>query len=325
MIILPQAHFDLMDQADAWTSKVMQRTLELGARYLYDEAERIEPGSPLSKASIKLGNSIQHVRTHYYQKGLAVPADQRDKIMAALDLHGNLGYALWKLRAFRSAGYDFELKQLAQWGGLSGSSKRLLRSHGSLFHFASRLAVKSFAIEFCLPGAIEGPDFIASIDGASFPCEVTTKDPEKLKAETVEEYWRHVHNAIRAKRGKFDSATLDNGVLLIDCTPIAHLIQGVPLRSHEVASMDANGTSGRVDRVVRYDGSAMAEGVRRTEVMLQGSRIRNLALRNWLFTTENGRGERLDLILVLGTLEGRGFWKHFNAPLILPGPSHDAG
>ncbi len=96
--------YELMDAPDAWTPELTGRTLELGSRYLFDEVQRIDPGCPLSQNGIRLGNAVLYVKTNYLDKDLPVPPDKRDNIMSAMDLQGNLGLALWRLRSFRNEG-----------------------------------------------------------------------------------------------------------------------------------------------------------------------------------------------------------------------------
>ena len=157
--IMPRL-FEPLDAPDAWAPKNTCHTLELASRYLFDEVQRIESGCPLSEKGRRLRNAIVYVQRNYIEKDIPVPADKKEKIMSALNVQGNLGYALWRLHPYRSAGYDFELKQLAQVGDGSDASKQLLRSHGFLFLIAARLAEHLFDIEFCLPGEEEGPDLI---------------------------------------------------------------------------------------------------------------------------------------------------------------------
>jgi hypothetical protein len=312
--------FDLMDDSTAWTTENTCRTLELGARYLYEEVQRIDPGSPLSAAVLRLGNAVAYVKANYIEKGIPVPNDKRDKIMTAMDLEGNLGYALWRLRHYRSEGYDYELKQLAQAGDGTGTSKLLLRSHGFVFLISAWFVSKSFGIEFCLPGVVEGPDFIATREGDSFHCEATTKDPPTLRSDTVEEFWRHIHNAVQRKKSKFQTSPSRDDILLIDCSPIAHLTEGSPLHADQLASMDGDGGHGRIDRLILFDGLPFSEGIRKLESLLGDTNISNIVLRNCRSSVRDGVGERRDLFLVLGMIKGRRFWRYFEAPLIFPGP-----
>jgi hypothetical protein len=312
--------FELMDAPDAWSLENTGRTLELGARYLYDEVERIEPGCPLGQAVTRLGNNVKYLWQNFNAKGLIPPPDKLEKVMTAMDLQGNLGYSLWRLRSHRhSPGYEFELNQLAQAGDGTESSKRLLRSHGFTFQMAARMTEKSFGVAFCQPGTEEGPDFILSRDGDTFPCEATTKDPAKIVSAYVDEFWRHILNAVKNKKTKFSSSRYQHGVLLIDCSPIAHLMVGAQLGIDTIVSMEADGSYGRSDRLVRYDGSPFSNGVKEVEELLRGTNVTTVVLRYWKFAAREGAGERRDQIQVLGSIRGRCFWKHFESPLIFPG------
>lgn len=312
--------FELMDAPDAWSLENTGRTLELGVRYLYDEVQRVEPGCPLAQVVTRLGTNVKYLWQNFNEKGLPPPPDKLEKVMTAMDIQGNLGYSLWRLRFHRhSPGYEFELKQLAQASDGTETSKRLLRSHGFTFQMAARMVEKSFGLEICAPGAEEGPDFILARDGDTFPCEATTKDPAKIVSPTVDEFWRHILNAVKRKKTKFAASGYRHGVLLIDCSPIAHLMAGTQLGVDQLVSMDADGSYGRSDPLVRYDGSPFSNGVKEVQELLRGTNVTAVVLRYRKFSAREGAGERRDQIQVLGSIRGRRFWKHFDAPLIFPG------
>lgn len=330
----PSLPFEKMDDPGSWTGESVGLGYELGATYLYEELERVAPRSALAERVVRLGSAGRYVRENYLEKGLEVPEDKAEKIATVSILLGSLGQSLWKVRAFRSPGYDFELRALSQADELfAGEGARLIRSHGFTFFSAAFFADQGFSIEFIKAGQEASPDYFVFCNSDRFACEATTKEPAATIPEGLDipGYWAHVHDCVLKKKGKFRDPAYRDGVLLIDTSTISHLIQNAPLQTADLHSLEDYDEAvrakeshlgyppGRSDRLIKYDDSPFSQGVQELQRLLAGTSVRNVMV--WRRLVEK-RGEaffRREGNMILGSIKGRRFWRYFKSVLIFPG------
>ncbi|MCE9583214.1 MAG: hypothetical protein K8T20_12045 [Planctomycetes bacterium] len=329
--------FEKMDDPQSWTGDSTCSGYELGAAYLYQELQRVSPMSPLAERVVLLGNAVKYIQANYVEKGIEVPTDKASKTVEAIFRWGWLGYSLWKLRSFRSPVYDFELRELAGADRRTEDGARRLRSHGFTFSAAAHFAGKGFSVDFIKAGLKPAPDFFISRNNDRFPCEATTKAPTgKIgPGHDVATYFSHVHAAITEKKPKFREAQYDHGVLLVDVSPIYHLVEGAHFQRAEIITMedydlckrageeDLGFPPSRVDRVLSFDDSPFAQGVNEIRRLLDGTSIRSVMFWRRLIEVRGDRVVRREGSNILGTMRGRKFWRYFPSTSVLMFPALD--
>jgi hypothetical protein len=320
-----------MDDLAKWRHPdLCVEVLIAGVNYLYDTLEEKHSGSNLAARVRALGDLKLALERRTRGDPFAVKGSDLDAqhIVRELNTLGTIGYGLWHLRPYYdSSGFRFELKELSRLGDPSnpaGDDLRL-RGQGFLFHAAGVLARDGFGIEF-IPrrDGERRPDIFAVRDGLKFPCEITSKAGITLRDRSVNEFWGRILEVVAAKKEQFSSADFADGVIIIDASPVFHLVSGsdVPIGGTlcHLPGRDQKGPPGGSVPLIRYDASDFSQGLQRFEKAIGETRIRNLVLWNRDLEIDGDAIRRRFEYRVIGTIGGNRFWAYFPTAVVFPGP-----
>ncbi len=247
--------FEIMNDVANWRHpQLCWSVLFAGVNYLYEELERRRPNSRLADR-IRMVGGINLRRIESADDGSPEwrPEDpEQVRLVRDVDALGTIGFSLWHLRPYtNSVGFRYEFKQLSNVGYRKDddADDPNLRGQGFMFLVAGYLAREGFEIEFVADPSTSGgrPDFLAKRDGLAYPCEATSRYPQIVKQRTVAEFWSKLVEVVEAKRRQLRSTEFENGVLLVDCSPIFDLvsISDLPTYGRSPAGAREAGTSRR--------------------------------------------------------------------------------
>jgi len=322
--------YDVMDDYSRWRDpNACVEVLHAGVNYLHEILVAKHARCPLLKKVLALGDlKLKMERESKGDPASANPADVK-VFFEQLNLLGTLGYSLWHLRNYSdSKGFRYELKELSGIGaeGNSAGTDLRIRGQGFVLFSAACVARDGFGIEFIArkEGGGKTPDYFALRDTHRFACEATTKSPTVLKSSSVTEFWTQVNAAVLEKREKFRDKAYENGVILIDCTPVFGLIDfsEIPVGGtivHMPAKEGELPGPGEAP-LLRYDDSEFSRGLQELQRLIADTGVRNVILWNRAFSVGDETIKRELRYMVLGALKGRRFWAYFPRAVVFPGP-----
>lgn len=307
--------------------------LAAGIWYLHDLLVSRHPDCPLFKRVRLFGDQFERSKEIGREDDLQLTHEQIKSMIGEMNLLGTLGHSLWHLSSFsQTPGFAFELKELAQIGcgeNAEGDTLRL-RGQGFLFLAAAHIAKHGFDIEFIQRrGNDPTPDFFAFRDGNRFSCEATSRHPVCGELTSNEFFWSVIIDTVTKKARQFRKEEFQNGVVLIDCTPVwdafdlGNLSIGGEI-IYEIPDRVGPSRTGSAP-LIRYDTSIAGERLRNLEEAIRDSGIHTLVL--WKNRVEffDDKFRREMKYGILGSLKGIPFWSFFEKAIAFPGPNVNVG
>jgi hypothetical protein len=323
-----------MDDLDKWRDQnECVVVLLAGVNYLFELLQERHRNSNLVAHIRQVGDlKLSLERRH----GPTPPASLAEEpelecYLTALNDLGTVGYGLWHLRSYMdSPGFRREFDELSKLGDPDNpvGNELRLRGQGFLFYAVGVFAREGFGVEFILPSAKQRerrPDVLLVRDGVRFPCEVTTRKPRTATGESVGEFWAQINGVVEKKQSQFKGTDYDNGVLMVDCSPVFHLLKlgDIPIGASLMHLPDGNGPPGGEVPLIRYDASEFSKGLREFQHAITGTRIRTLVLWNRGFEVKTETFRRILERRIIGTIGGGRFWAYFPEAIVFPGPDVD--
>jgi hypothetical protein len=320
--------FAVLDDDERWADPIeCAPLLKLGLQFLREVMRARFPRRPFLTRIDDFSASWAEMGNRYKRDRALGDTPEFRQAFEEIHLLGTIGHSIWRLRGcLETAGLLYELGELSRvTADNTGNDQLRLRSHGFCLLSAAFISHQGFQVEFIERRDGQAtPDFFALRDTCRFPCEATTRLPEQGDFDNAELFWTEVIAAVERKARQFRAPEFENGVLILDCTPVwdAFRIDQLNLAGIVMCYVppEMGGPRQQSAPLIRIDRSPAVEKLRTLADALTGTNIRTLILWKKKLVCGDVEFRRFLECRIIATMAAASFWSYFDRAIVLPGP-----